>query len=129
MFFKKLRVGGYPRFKIHRPASAPHKMLMIRTRKLIFLNCLTRTRPVAGQTGRAPRIKNHIPRPNRAGLRVKPAPLTRQSASYKVFFLSKNPIRTTHEQINLYPHPLRLILLVIRGTRGLYFYFKNIYLI
>ena len=104
-------------------------MLMIRTRKLIFLNCLTRTRPVAGQTGRAPRIKNHIPRPNRAGLRVKPAPLTRQSASYKVFFLSKNPTCTTREQINLYPHQSRIILRVTRGTRGYIFVLKIIYLI
>ncbi|KAF3568134.1 hypothetical protein DY000_02015270 [Brassica cretica] len=34
-----------------------------RTRKSVFLNCSTRTRPAAGQTGRAPRVKTHIPRP------------------------------------------------------------------
>nr|VDD50072.1 unnamed protein product [Brassica oleracea] len=34
-----------------------------RTRKAIFLNCSTRTRPAAGQTGRGPRVKTHIPRP------------------------------------------------------------------
>ena len=57
IFYFILRVGGYPQIKIHQPAPAPQKIVLTRTRThdLIFSKRSTRTRPAAGQMGRAPR--------------------------------------------------------------------------